>query len=91
VPEIVEKIEMLVPQFDPEDQEEALKNIYLAGGGSRIKGLDKILVDKLKDYGEVIVSSVNDPDFIGCIGALKMSGDIPPAKWDQIGLIQGAS
>jgi len=88
VPEIVEKVEMLIPQFDPEDQQEALKNIYLAGGGSRIKGLDKMIANRLKKYGKVIVTSVNDPDFIGCKGALKMARDIPLAKWDQIGLIQ---
>ena len=90
VPEIVEKIEMLIPQFDPKDQEEALKNIYLAGRGSRIKGLDKMIADKLKEQGKVSVRSVDDPDFIGCIGALKMAGDMPPNKWDQIGLMQGA-
>ena len=90
VPEIVEKVEILVPQFDPEEQEEALQNIYLAGGGSRIKGLDEMIADKLKDYGNVKVRSVDDPDFIGCIGALKMADDMPPDKWDQIGLMQGA-
>jgi rod shape-determining protein MreB len=91
IPEIVEKVEMLVTQFDPEEQEEALKNIYLAGGGSRIKGIDNMIIDRLKEYGEVSVMSVDDPDFIGCIGALKMANDIPPAKWDQIGLMQGVS
>jgi len=90
VPEIVEKVEMLIPQFDPEDQEEALKNIYLAGGGSRIKGLDMMISDKLKEYGKVNVTRVDDPDFIGCIGALKMAGDIPPVKWEHIGLTRGA-
>ena len=90
VPEIVEKVEMLVPQFDPEEQEEALQNIYLAGGGSRIKGLDEMIADELKDCGEVNVRSVEDPDFIGCVGALKMADDMPPDKWNQIGLMQGA-
>ncbi|MEE9503549.1 MAG: MamK family actin-like protein [Thermodesulfobacteriota bacterium] len=90
VPEIVEKVSMLVPQFDPEDQEEALGNIFLAGGGSKIRGLDKMIVNKLKEYGEVIVIPVDNPNFIGCLGALKMASDMPPDKWDQIGLIQSA-
>jgi rod shape-determining protein MreB len=91
VPEIIEKVEMLIPQFDPEEQEEALKNIYLAGGGSRIKGLDKMIANKLKKYGKVIVKSVDDPDFAGCVGALKMAIDVPPSKWGQIGCMQGIS
>ena len=90
VPEIVEKVSMLVPQFDPEDQEEALGNIFLAGGGSKIRGLDKMIVNKLKEYGEVIVIPVDNPNFIGCLGALKMASDMPPDKWDQIGLIKSA-
>lgn len=90
VPEIVEKAGMLIQQFDPEDQEDALNNIFLAGGGSRIRGLDKMIADKLKEYGEVVVTPVDDPDFIGCMGALKMANDMPPDKWNQIGLIQSA-
>ena len=88
VPEIIEKVEMLIPQFDPEDQEEALKNIYLAGGGSRIKGLDIMIADKLKKYGKVTVRSVDDPYFAGCVGALKMASDMPPGFWDRIGTMK---
>jgi rod shape-determining protein MreB len=91
VPEIVEKVEMLIPQFDPEDQEEALKNIYLAGGGSKIKGLDKMIANKLKECGKIIVTRVADPELAGCIGALKMATNIPPAKWDQIGFMQSVT
>jgi len=56
VPDIVDQLETLIMKFDPEDQEEALKNIILAGGGSRIRGLDRMIARQMKDYGEVVVS-----------------------------------
>lgn len=89
VPEIVEHIEALIKKFDPEEQEEALQNIYLAGGVSRIRGLDAMLAEQLKNYGEVKVSSVEDPDYIGCAGALKLAREVPISQWDRIGVMFG--
>ncbi len=85
IPEILEHIELFVSKFDPERQEIALKNIYLAGGGSQIKGLDKMIEQKLQNYGEVKVTCVQNPDFIGCEGALKITKEIPLKDWEQIG------
>ncbi|MBF0280471.1 MAG: rod shape-determining protein [SAR324 cluster bacterium] len=82
---IVEQIENLLLQFDPDDQEEALKNIYLAGNGSRIRGLDTAIIEALSEYGEVKVSLIDDPDYAGCTGALKLATDIPLEHWSQVG------
>ncbi len=41
VPEVIEYVEKLFVGFDPSDQLEALSNIILAGGGSKISGLDR--------------------------------------------------
>lgn len=85
VPDIIENIITIMKGYDPEDQQEVLQNIYLAGGGSNIKGLDKMMEQRLKDYGEIKVTCVEDPDFSGCSGALKLAQDLPPEHWDKIG------
>lgn len=85
VPDIVENIITIMKGYDPENQQEALNNIYLAGGGSNIKGLDTMIAARLKEYGEVTVRCVDDPDFSGCSGALKLAQDLPPEHWDKIG------
>ncbi|MEE8484682.1 MAG: MamK family actin-like protein [Nitrospinota bacterium] len=86
---IVENLEALILRFDPEDQEEALRNIYVAGGGSQIRGLDNVLALSLADYGDVRVQCVSDPEYAGCAGALKLSMDLPPKYWDQVGDLAG--
>jgi len=85
VPDIVENIIDIMKGYDPEDQPEVLKNIYLAGGGSQIKGLAGMLEERLHDYGEIKVRCVEDPDFTGCAGALKLTQDLPSEHWDKVG------
>ncbi len=53
VSDIVENVEQLITVFDPEDQDEAVSNIILAGGGSRLIGLDTFLAEGLKEYGPI--------------------------------------
>lgn len=82
---IVEHVGNLIAGFDPEDQEEVIKNIYLAGGGSQIKGLNKVIAERLSEYGPVNVTRVDDPEYAGCAGALKLTQDLPPRYWNRIG------
>ncbi len=89
VPDIVEQLETLILKFDPEDQEAALKNIILAGGGSRIRGLDKMIASQMKDFGDVVVTCVEDPDYVGSAGALKLATEISSDKWHEIGVMFG--
>ncbi|MEE8382435.1 MAG: MamK family actin-like protein [Thermodesulfobacteriota bacterium] len=85
VPDIVEAIQSIIRGFDPENQADALENIYLAGGGSRIKGLDEMIKGAMKGYGKVRVQCVKDPVFGGCAGAIKLAHDVAPQFWDAIG------
>ncbi len=87
VPDIIEHLETIIRAFDPEDQQETLLNIYLAGGGSKIKGIDTFIADHLSEYGEIRVNCVNESDFIGSAGALKMATEVPPELWDQVGFL----
>ncbi|HIJ83868.1 MAG: hypothetical protein HW380_1214 [Magnetococcales bacterium] len=89
VPDILESLEQLVSVFDPEDQADAVKNIILAGGGSAIRGLDQVLKDGLKSFGEVHVFKVDEPDYAGAAGALKLATELPPDYWTQVGDVIG--
>ncbi|MBI5557851.1 MAG: rod shape-determining protein [Deltaproteobacteria bacterium] len=87
VPDIIEHLEAIIRGFDPEDQQQALLNIYLAGGGSKIKGIDSFIAGHLQEYGDVRVACVADPDYIGSAGALKMATEVPPELWNQVGFL----
>ncbi|MBF0170026.1 MAG: rod shape-determining protein [Nitrospinae bacterium] len=90
MPDIIENLMNIVAGFDPEDQEEALDNIYVAGGGSRIAGIDQYIRTQMRDYGRVTVRLVDDPEYAGCSGGLKLATELPPAYWDQLGEMIGA-
>ncbi|MEE8392954.1 MAG: MamK family actin-like protein [Rhodospirillales bacterium] len=85
MPGIIEGVESLIQTCPPEGQEDMLKNIFVAGGGSRIKGIDRYIADKLKDYGEVSVTCVGDPIYGLSVGALKLAQELPPSNWEQLG------
>ncbi|MBF0350106.1 MAG: rod shape-determining protein [SAR324 cluster bacterium] len=87
---ILDCMETLLQRIDPEDQDDTLNNIYLSGRCSRIKGLDKVLQEHLRDYGSVYVTGVEDPDFAGCHGALKIAMEVPVENWNELGeVIEG--
>lgn len=85
IPDIVENIISIMKGYDPENQIDVLQNIYLAGGGSNIKGIAAMVEKMLGEYGQVKVTCVADPDFAGCSGALKLAMDLPAEHWDKIG------
>lgn len=87
LPDILESVEPLIACFDPEEQEEVLQNIVLAGGGSLLAGLKAALVGGLRHLGEIRVVSVEEPAFAGAVGALKLATELPMNYWDQIGAV----
>lgn len=87
VPEIIEHLAEIFRGYDPEDQPEVLQNIILAGGGSRIRGLDRMVEERFSEYGKVKVVCVEDPDYAGSYGALKMAQEVAPEYWDQVGFV----
>nr|CAX83788.1 Magnetosome protein MamK (MreB-actin-like) [uncultured bacterium] len=85
LPPIVDGIKRLIGSLSPEEQAVMLNNIVLSGGGSRIKGIDRYIVDKMRGYGEVSVSCVPDPEYAVAAGALKLAQDLPPKEWSKLG------
>ncbi|VVB87760.1 MreB/Mbl protein [uncultured archaeon] len=81
LPDIVDGISSLISTYDPEFQEELRSNLYLAGGGSLIRNLDKVLEHELELIGGGKVFKAADPVFGGADGALKLATDMPREFW----------
>jgi rod shape-determining protein MreB len=84
VPPIVEAVRGMVEKFDPEFQHKMLNNIILGGGGSQMKGLERLIEESLKDYGGAKVKRVPDAMFAGATGALKLAMGMPLDCWDKM-------
>lgn len=81
---IVEALKGVIAKFDPDFQDRFLNNILLSGGGSQLRGLDRLLEQALKPYGNAGVTKVYDYVFAGAVGALKLAMAMPQDQWAQI-------
>jgi len=84
VPDIVEGLRELVSSFDAEFQRRMLQNVILAGGGSQLRGLDRLIEEDLQQYGGGKVVKVHEPDYAGANGALKLAADMPEEYWKAV-------
>lgn len=84
VPAIAETLIDLVARYEPEFQERVRKNIFLAGGGSKIRGMAGAVAGQLGEYGDFTIKAVDDPLFIGAEGALALAQDMPEQYWEDM-------
>jgi rod shape-determining protein MreB len=84
LPAIVDTTSEMIARFDPEFQIKIKNNIVIAGGGSRIRGIDKYINDALKEFGPCNIRCVEDPLYAGSDGALKLAFDMPEKYWEEI-------
>ncbi|MBF0547697.1 MAG: rod shape-determining protein [Candidatus Riflebacteria bacterium] len=77
-------VQQLVGSFDPEFQTKLRNNIIVAGGGSRLRGIDFAIEKSLKPYGGGRVTCVQDAEFCGCNGCLKMVLEVPESMWEKV-------
>lgn len=85
VPPIVESLHKLIASFDPDFQRRLRNNVILSGGGSQIGGLDIILEQAIKErLGSGKVKRIDDAQYAGAGGALKMAHDTPEALWQRL-------
>ena len=81
---ISKSIQELVGSFDPDFQEKLRNNVIIAGGGSRLKGIDIAVEKSLQEYGGGDALCVQDAEYCGSIGALKMCLEMPDEYWEKI-------
>src|SRR5947207_1490324 len=84
VPDIVAGLRKLVSSYDAEFQKRMLQNVVLAGGGSQLRGLDRLIEDDLQQYGGGKVTKVHEPVYAGANGALKLAADMPEDYWKEV-------
>jgi rod shape-determining protein MreB and related proteins len=81
---IVEAVRKLISKFDPEFQQRLLNNIILGGGGSQLKGLDRVIEGAMSEYGGAKVTRVSDAIYAGAVGALKLAMGMPAHGWTAL-------
>jgi rod shape-determining protein MreB and related proteins len=84
LPAIVETAVDLISRYEPDFQESVRQNIYLAGGGSQIRGLADSIESALKEFGPSKVQTVDDALFSGASGALALAQDMPEEYWEDM-------
>lgn len=82
---ILKGLRDVVARFDPEFQQQLLKHVLLAGGGSQLKGLDQLVEKGLQNFSsQVVVQRVNDSCYAGAAGALKLAMNMPEHYWQEL-------
>ena len=84
IPGIAETLIDLLSTYEPMLQERIRNNIYLAGGGSQIRGLAEALSSALGEYGDFAITPIEDPLFSGAEGALGLAEDMPEEYWENM-------
>jgi len=79
----VAALQDLIATYDPEFQHKMRQNILLGGGGSQIKGLGIAIERGLEEYGGGKVTTVEEPQYAGSNGALKIALDMPEEYWKE--------
>jgi len=81
---MVDALSKLVATFDPEFQALLRNNVLLGGGGSQIRGLDRVLERAMGEFGGERISKVEEPLYAGANGALKIAHDMPEEYWETL-------
>ena len=83
IPPTIEALQDLIATYDPEFQEKMRSNVLLGGGGSRVPGLGRAIERGLEEYGGGNVTTVEEPQYAGSNGALKVALDMPEEYWKE--------
>ena len=81
IPPTVAALQDLIATYDPEFQHKMRNNVLVGGGGSQIKGMALALEHALQEYGGGKVTMVEEPQYAGSNGALKIALDMPAEYW----------
>jgi rod shape-determining protein MreB len=91
VPPTVAALQDLIATYDPEFQAVMRNHILLGGGGCQIKGLGLAIEKALEEYGGGKVTTVEEPQYAGSNGALKVALDMPEHFWKEFSTTRAAA
>ena len=77
----VDALQDLIATYDPDFQAKMRGHILLGGGGSQVVGLGRAIEEALEEYGGGKVTTVEEPQYAGSNGALKIAMDMPEEYW----------
>jgi rod shape-determining protein MreB len=81
---LVQGLRDVVARLDPEFRQSILNNIILSGGGSQLKGLDRVIEDTLREQGGGRVRKAYDAMFAAASGAHKLALGMPADDWKKV-------
>jgi rod shape-determining protein MreB and related proteins len=84
LPSVVETAAEIISRSDPDYQDVVRRNIYLAGGGSQVRGLADYLQRELGAFGSCRVKIVEDVLYAGAEGCLALATDMPAEYWKDV-------
>jgi len=84
LPCLIETSVELISRLDPEYQDGVRRNIFLAGGGSQIRGLAQYIEREIGAFGPCQVKCIEDVLFAGAEGCLALAKDMPHEYWESM-------
>lgn len=81
---IVKGVRETIQRFDPEFQSRLVRTVLLGGGGSQLRGLDRVIERELAEFGVGQVTRTFDPVYSGAMGALKLAMAMPADYWQRL-------
>lgn len=84
VSDVISGLTKMLSDIDLESRDIFRNNIYLCGGGSKIRNIVNFMENELKELGGGRVLLVDDPVFAGAIGAWMLAAKMPTEFWVQL-------
>lgn len=91
IPPTVAALQDLIATYDPEFQHKMRNNVLVGGGGSQIRSMGLALEQALEEYGGGKVTMVEEPQYAGSNGALKIALDMPAEYWTSFEKVKNVS
>lgn len=81
---LLKGLEEVVRGVDPEFRSSMMGRILLSGGGSQLKGLERVIESAFEVIPNVRAEKVFDTRYAGAVGAYRLASAIPRDQWELV-------